>query len=108
MKRRMPSHVRVSPHTYRVILKPASQMTRTEGRADLGYTVFDRNEIWIKKGQKRSKQQEILWHEVKHTCTYPDLIGKRATDEEFIDHTSPKELGVMQDNPELLAYLQEK
>jgi len=102
---RMPPSVKVGAHVYSVRVKPAAQMTRTDGRADTGYCRFDQLEILVKRGQRRSKAQEALLHEVEHACCYPDLIGKRMTDEQFIEHTAPALLQVLKDNPELVAYL---
>lgn len=101
----MPQSVKVGCHVYRVISTPAAQMPKTNGMPDCGYTKFNQLEILIKRSMRRSKTQEVLLHEIQHTCTYPDFIGKRALDEEFIDHVSPKLLAVMKDNPELMSYL---
>jgi hypothetical protein len=80
-------------------------MPKTDGMPDCGYCRFNQLEILIKQRMRLSKTQEVLLHEIQHACTYPDLIGKRATDEEFIDHTAPKLLEVLKENPALVKYL---
>ena len=69
----------------------------------------DANRIRIYKWLKKSKKQEILWHEIKHACSdIVGLLGKTGTDEDFISGLAPMEVQVLQDNPELVAYLSEK
>jgi hypothetical protein len=102
----MPASVRVGCHSYAVLRKPATAMPKEEdGRRCSGLCVFESAQIWIKRGAPRSKAQETLWHEIKHACCYPDFIGVRKSDEEVIDRVAAVELGVLQDNPDLVAYL---
>lgn len=101
----IPKTVRVGPHAYSVLLTAAAQMPKTQGRPDCGTCRFDSLQILVKKRQRRTKQQETLLHEVLHSCTYPNLIGKKVTDEDFVETTAPLLLQVLKDNPKLLAYL---
>jgi hypothetical protein len=101
----MPKTVKVGVHTYTILRKTKAQMTVTDGTKDEGRVDPNTLEIWIRKGLKRSKAREALWHEVKHTATYPEYWDVKLTDEAFIEGTAPRELQIMQDNPELLEYL---
>ena len=105
---KMPSSIKVGPHVYAVILTPTSGMPPVSDEDDrkcLGTCEFDKLIIRIKKGLRKSKAQETLWHEIQHACTYPELIDTTATDERFIDYTSSSLLGVIKDNPDLIRYL---
>ena len=101
----MPKSVRVGAHVYSVLSTPADKMPKTDGRPECGTCRFDHLQILVKKRQKRTKQQETLLHEIIHSCTYPNLIGKKVTDEDFVETTAPLLLQVLKDNPKLLAYL---
>jgi hypothetical protein len=98
----MPKTVKVGTHVYTVLRKPKSQMPDGE----IGGCDFDSLQIVVQKGLRRSKAKEILVHETLHTCTYPLLKDeKKRTDEQFITGVAPVLLQVLQDNPELVAYL---
>lgn len=104
----MPQAVKIGPHVYTVLVKPAAQMPMTQNGREQGRCRFNELEIWLKRGMKRSVTQETLWHEVKHALTYPDMIDRSFTDEQWIEPTAPRELQAMQDNPDLIAYLTDK
>lgn len=96
----MPEFVKVGPHTYPIIRKSAREMK------DLGLCSWDRVQIFIRKGMRKSKAQEVLLHEVLHSTTYPTMASvKNKTDEDFVDTVAPVLLQVLQDNPELVEYL---
>lgn len=97
----MPQSIKVGPHVYSVIRKPASAMPADNGHCDCNTL-----QIWVVQRLKRSKAKEILLHECLHACTHPSLIqGGKLEDEEFVTAVAPVLLQVLQDNPELLEYL---
>jgi len=97
---RMPQSVKVGPHTYPVLRKPASTMK------DHGLCDWNQVQILIRSRLRKSKAQEVLLHEVLHACTYPNMACVvRKSDEDFVDVVAPTLLQVLQENPELLTYL---
>lgn len=101
----IPTQIKIGPHVYAVVLKAKSQMPREAGELLDGQCDFDRLQILLRVGLCRSKKKEYLLHEILHACTYPSLNGKTMDDETFVDSTAPVLLQVLQDNPELVAYL---
>ena len=97
----MPSSVKVGPHVYSLLRKPASAMPNTLGVCDDSLL-----QICIRQKMRRSKAKEVLLHEVLHACSHLTLssFGKRA-EEDFVEAITPTLLQVLQDNPELLEYL---
>lgn len=96
----MPTTIKVGPHVYTVLRKPASA-DWANGCCD-----FNTLQIVVRKRLRKSKAQEILLHECLHACTHPTLNGnKKYTDEDFVEGVAPVLLQVLQDNPELLEYL---
>ena len=94
---RMPKQVKSGIHTYNVV-------RRTTG-GDHGGCDPGTLEIGVKKGLKLTKAQEILLHETVHTCVPAALEAGLHTEEEFVTGITPALLGVLKDNPGLLAYL---
>lgn len=93
----MPQSIKVGPHVYTVTRKAM----RPNGECD-----FDGVTINVKPRLRRGKAKEILLHEVLHACTHPSLnTDKKLTDEDFVTGVSPALLQVIQDNPDLLAFL---
>ena len=103
----MPEQIKVGPHTYRVAQFPAAQMISADGEKLLGECKQDELLIKILKRMRRTKTQEVLWHEVKHSAHY--LAGHNEEEnfdgEQWIEITAQNELQIMRDNPELVAYL---
>lgn len=98
----MPKTMKVGPHVYTVLRKPKSQMSNE----DLGGCDFNTLQISVQQRLRKSKAREILLHELLHACTYPSLSsGDKYTDEQFVETTAPILLQVIQENPELIAYL---
>jgi hypothetical protein len=72
----------------------------------LGYCDSNALQILIRQRLRKSKSQELLVHEILHAIILQSLTWeKKHEDEDFILATAPHLLQVMQDNPELLAYL---
>lgn len=103
-KPKIPRTVKVGPHTYTILLRAKSQMP--DGEETAGHCDPSSLQISIQARMKRSKTQEILFHELGHACTYPELWDTTATDEVFVTATAPRMLQVIQDNPSLVEYLQ--
>ena len=97
----MPTSIKVGPHVYSVLKKPAAEMGDS-----LGYCDFDKLEIWVTQRLRKSKASEILVHECLHACTHPSFNGyEKLDDETFVTAVAPVLLGVLRDNPKLLEYL---
>jgi hypothetical protein len=98
---KIPQTVKVGPHVYSILRKPSTQM-----KGDLGVCSFDQLEIWVKARMRKTKAQEVLLHEVLHATTHPSFNGnKKMDDESFVNAVAPVLLQVLNDNPELVAYL---
>lgn len=97
----MPATIKVGAHVLRVIRRPSKQMKDDNGCYDP-----DKLEIHMRKGLRFSKSQEILRHEVIHASVNPVLSNVEGLNEEiFVDTLAPVDIQVLQDNPELVAYL---
>lgn len=96
----IPKEIKVGSHIYTVI-----RLSGKEMGDDLGLCDFNENGIAIRKRLNLNKCQEILLHEILHTCTYPSLVSKTVDDETFVDTVAPLLLQVIKDNPELIKFL---
>ena len=97
----LPRTIKVGPHLYRVRVKPESDMPEELGSCD-----FESIEIRLRKGMDRTKQQEVVLHELLHACGYPRIHESESLDiETFVDTTAPLLLSTLQDNPKLMDYL---
>jgi len=101
----MPHTIKVGPHVYTVVRKSTADAPENMGNSD-----FDKVEIMVRKGLRKSKAQEILVHELLHTCTYPSFTGvyegeEKLMTEEFVNAVAPVLLQVLKDNPKLVEYL---
>ena len=96
----MPKTIKVGAHVYSVLRK-----TKTQMPDDLGSCDVDTLQILIRQKIRKSVARETLLHELLHACTYPSFLGKTLTDEDFVEAVAPVLLQVIQDNPDLLAYL---
>jgi hypothetical protein len=94
VKARMPATIKVGPHTFTVLRKTPN--------GDHGECDISNLKIGVKRGLKRSLAQDALLHEVLHACVHPDMPHE---EEEFVTSVTPRLLQVMQDNPELIAFL---
>src|SRR5271157_3093979 len=98
---KMPSTVKVGPHLYSIIRKPASALPDALGTCD-----FQLLQICIRQRMRRSKAQETLLHEILHSATHPTVnCSDKRDDEEFVTAIAPVLLGVLKDNPDLVGYL---
>ena len=113
---KMPTNVRIGVHNWRILRKTKEQMKDEESEAghDMGLCVYENQEIHIQRGIRLSRQQEVLLHEIKHACmenlTFTDESLKDAykAEEAVVNFLSPVLLQVIQDNPELVTFLQYK
>lgn len=97
----MPKTIKVGAHTYSVLRKTKAQMN-----TDLGGCDCNLLQITVQQRLKKSKAKEILVRELLHACTHPSFLGNdKFTDEDFVTAVAPVLLQVIQDNPDLLAYL---
>ena len=97
----MPKTIKVGAHTYSVLRKTKAQMNTNLGECDCNLL-----QITVQQRLKKSKAKEILVHELLHACTHPSFLGnEKFTDEDFVTAVAPVLLQVIQENPELVAYL---
>ena len=97
----MPKTIKVGPHVYSVLRKPASTLGENIGHCDSSSL-----QIWVKQRLRKSKAQEILLHEILHALILQALdTEEKHDDEAFVVVVAPLLLQVIQDNPDLLAYL---
>jgi hypothetical protein len=99
----MPKTAKVGPHVYSVLRKPTSAL----GTENLGHCDSSSLQIWIKERLRRSKAQEILLRELLHAIVLQALDTTKKHDDEsyVVVVTAPILLQVIQDNPDLIAYL---
>ena len=97
----MPKTIKVGPHVYSV-----TRPTKAQMKGDLGGCECNLLQITVQQRLKKSKAKEILVHELLHACTHPSFLGdEKMTDEDFVTAVAPVLLQVIQENPDLLAYL---
>lgn len=101
----LPKTVKVGLHDYSVLWKSANQLLEAHGEEADGLCCDAELEIWLKRGMRRSKTKEILWHELSHACLYASQIKELATEEEYISALAPTQLAVLRENPALITYL---
>lgn len=102
----LPTSVQVGPLTYRI--KPWKNRPADNAQA-WGMCDKKRTVILLHKGLSRQRKREVLLHEVMHACfDSSGLTMKDNCPEEMVvnDLTFPL-LGVLRDNPDLVAYLTE-
>jgi hypothetical protein len=61
--------------------------------------------IYLESGRTLKEEQTTLLHELQHAILGIDVSDQKATHHEFIRKLSSKLLAVLQENPELSAYL---
>jgi hypothetical protein len=104
----LPRRVKVGPHVYRILRKPARVM-QADGEGVNGWCHFDKAEIWLFQGLNRTKSQEFLIHELTHAAGHSAFLERKLmTEETFVRHIAPAFLEVLRENPRLVAYLTQK
>jgi hypothetical protein len=63
------------------------------------------NHIFIEAGRTLKEEQTTLVHELQHALLGIELSDRKTTYHDFIYKLSPKLLEVLQENPDLYAYL---
>ena len=97
----MPKTAKVGPHVYRVDRWPSSQMPLMDGEKPNAFHDGDKLLIVVQKRLRKSKAQEFAVHEFLH-AVWPQGDDR---EEENVTQLAPRLLQLMQDNPDLLAYL---
>lgn len=104
----MPTRIRVGPYVYAVIQDQAALRAEEHGRNGglRGYTDHQALVINVGPDMAVGMQRQTLWHEVKHAVIDSMTMSHdKRTDEDWIGRTTPSELAVLRDNPDLVAYL---
>jgi hypothetical protein len=108
--------VRIGPHEYTIYWSD-EHWERLRIREDglghlMGRTAHHLGEIYIKPGMSPSQLRDTLLHEIMH-CIYSSGLGINLSnirhvddlDEYLVSTVTPWLLGVLRDNPDVLAYL---
>ena len=93
-----PKHVKVGPHSYSVIVDRHGLMS------DMGHCDPDQGIIALHAGQCVSAMRDSLTHEVLHAALAPLNLDDEL-EERIVSTLSPTWLGVVRDNPRLVAWL---
>lgn len=108
----LPGHVQVGPYRYRVSTDAADLLKRVETKNGGSYGYFDPQHLLLVVDGRlpRDQQADTLWHEVKHACAETagrtvDACDATLTAEAMIEGSTPWELMVLRQNPELVAFL---
>lgn len=110
---RLPASVRIGVFTFRIDKSEAFHKEAIVLAKDgvRGICDIDELVIHVKPGMPRAIEQEVVLHELYHACFFaagqPPLDETDEPEELFIACTSPSFLGMMRDNPRLVAYLLE-
>lgn len=71
----------------------------------MGYTSFEKKEIYVDQTYHTDLQAETLLHEIYHVIKWVAGIKKEDDEESMIRIESPLMLGVLRDNPTLVTFL---
>jgi len=102
-----PSHIKIGMFHYTLKMVKGDFSCGAVKKA-IGCEDSETLEITIKKDMALEAEQEVVWHEVKHAVDKTFILtgeGEEFSDENWVEHSSPGELEVMRENPELVAYL---
>lgn len=105
----LPSLIQVGTYTYRVHRDPSRLSSATRGQCDCNHHVIE-----LQDNMPPVRERVTALHEVGHAVL--DFAGWRDqgsdevkyTVEQFMDALIPGLLGVLRDNPDLVAYLCER
>lgn len=73
-------------------------------------TLWEKKEIWLRYEQDPDELRDDLLHEIMHICQRNKILAAPAysLEEEFVEKGTPTLLSVLQDNPELVQWLQRR
>jgi hypothetical protein len=100
-------------YTVRLSSSAIAEFSVSRNSRYAGYSDHKELEIVLDPAVSESARRETLWHEIKH-CLIPKYKPSFATfkedadfdfEEWYIALSSPGELGVLRQNPDLVAYL---
>lgn len=102
-----PASVKVGPYVYSVGMDEAKirQFEHERQAGFSGHSDHGALEIHIDPHNAPAYQRETLWHEIKHCVLRLSGFEGKASEEDIICRTSPMELAVLRDNPDLVRYL---
>lgn len=101
---RMPSRIQSGAHEYRIRRTAAPTLNR---KRVVAVCDTDRLDIQVEKGLKLSRAQQKLLHELCHTTT-TNISVPIEHEELIVEAISEGLLPILQDNPQLVAYLTRK
>ena len=100
---RMPKSVNIGAHVYKIhkVKELLADGEPAHGMLDDGDCV-----IHLTTGMSKTKAQEVILHEILHALFYRlPHESDTMTEEDFVGHTAPNLLSVLQTNPQLVKYL---
>ena len=102
-----PERIKVLGQTYRVRIVTERAEGFEEG--DYGQCDADKHVISIVAGRSSGNDQNTLTHEIFHAIAFElnvdGEIGKRGSEEQWIQALATGWLAVLKDNPRLVSYL---
>lgn len=105
--RPLPETIKVGPYVYSVS-RDESKLRQFEHERNgqySGRSDHEKLEIQVDPNGAPAYQRETLWHEVKHCVLRLSGFSGKAGEEEMICRSSPLELAVLRDNPDLVEFL---
>ena len=99
---KIPTEVKVGPHIYRVVVDEDRLLVDS---GQLGHTNKEKLIIAIEADQAPSQLADTLIHELVHAMLSSMGLDE-GTEERVANGLAPDILLLMQDNPELIKYLQ--
>lgn len=101
----VPKTVRVGAHEYKILRKKNGQIKDKDGNEAHGTSDDSINVIELETPIPPTKGQEIVLHELTHTCFYAVPGIDEDTEEKVVTLIAPRLLQILQDNPDLVRYL---
>lgn len=113
IKNPLPTNIKIGPFYYSVYCDAPSwycgQLTIVDQPRPYGYgfTHHKSESIYLNPNLEIMTMRDTLWHEIKHVVfRVAGFVEEDKFTEEFaIERSTAIELGILRDNPDLVAYL---
>ena len=99
--------LRIGPFIYKVVRDSVSQGELEEEGA-VGLAVPDSLVIHISNDLAPDRERATVLHEIIHACADLSGLDDNCTEEDWATRLGPLLLGVMRDNPHLVAWVMER
>lgn len=97
-----PKKVKVGPFWFDIIYADLASINRSDS---VGYTLFEKKEIYIDKNYHEDLQAETLMHELLHVIHIVAGIKREDDEEQVVRMASPLMYGILKENPSLVKFL---